>query len=106
MTVKWIYKYDEKFNYMPGEEIQVEDDAEAPEFYCEVKPPDGLYLAKFNPQKSNWYESATPEYIESLRPPEPEPDPTELLKKQNALLSYKLAQIQAEIEKLKGGADS
>lgn len=25
MTVKWLYKYDEKYNYMPGEEIQVEE---------------------------------------------------------------------------------
>jgi hypothetical protein len=106
MTVKWLYKYDEKFNYMPGEEIQVEDDAELPEFYCEVKPPDGLYLAKFDPAKGEWFESATKEYIESLQPPEPDPDPTELLKKQSALLSLQVARLQADVEALKGGGAS
>ncbi|MCB6219100.1 hypothetical protein [Bacillus paralicheniformis] len=104
--MKWIYKYDEKFNYMPGEEIQVEDDAELPEFYCEVKPPDGLYLAKFDPAKGEWFESATKEYIESLQPPEPEASEIELLKKQNALLSYQLARLQKEVASLKGDGSS
>ena len=106
MTVKWLYKYDEKFNYMPGEEIQVEDNAELPEFYCEIKPPDGMYLAKFDPAKGEWFESATKEYIESLQPPEPEPDITDLLKKQNALLSLQIARLQADVEALKGGGAS
>jgi hypothetical protein len=106
MTVKWLYKYDEKFNYMPGEEIQVEDNAELPEFYCEIKPPDGMYLAKFDPAKGEWFESATKEYIESLQPPEPDPDPTELLKKQSALLSLQIARLQSEVEALKGGGAS
>lgn len=106
MTVKWVYKYDEKFNYMPGEEIQVEDNAELPEFYCEIKPPDGMYLAKFDPAKGEWFESATKEYIESLQPPEPDPDPTELLKKQSALLSLQVARLQADVEALKGGGAS
>lgn len=106
MTVKWLYKYDEKFNYMPGEEIQVEDNAELPEFYCEIKPPDGMYLAKFDPAKGEWFESATKEYIESLQPPEPDPDPTELLKKQSALLSLQVARLQDDVEALKGGGAS
>ncbi len=106
MTVKWLYKYDEKFNYMPGEEIQVEDDAELPKFYCEVKPPDGLYLAKFDPAKGEWFESATKEYIESLQPPEPEASEIELLKKQNALLSYQLARLQKEVTSMKGDGSS
>ncbi|OJT67605.1 hypothetical protein [Bacillus licheniformis] len=104
--MKWVYKYDEKFNYMPGEEIQVEDNAELPEFYCEIKPPDGMYLAKFDPAKGEWIESATKEYIESLQPPEPDPDPTELLKKQSALLSLQVARLQADVEALKGGGAS
>ncbi|MGN7341785.1 hypothetical protein [Bacillus paralicheniformis] len=104
--MKWLYKYDEKYNYMPGEEIQVEDDAELPEFYCEVKPPDGLYLAKFDPGKGTWFESATKEYIESLQPPEPEASEIELLKKQNALLSYQLARLQKEVASLKGDGSS
>ncbi|KIN31492.1 hypothetical protein ACFTRE_09665 [Bacillus subtilis] len=88
--MKWIYKYDEKFNYMPGEEIQVMDDAEIPEFYCEIKPPDGLYLAKFDPGKGIWFESATKEYIESLQPPPPEPSELDKLKKQVSDLIFKL----------------
>ncbi|MCY9226479.1 hypothetical protein MOF11_15840 [Bacillus haynesii] len=104
--MKWLYKYDEKFNYMPGEEIQVEDNAELPEFYCEVKPPDGLYLAKFDPAKGAWFESATKEYIESLQPPEPEASEIELLKKQNALLSYQLARLQKEVASLRGDGSS
>ncbi|KRT87247.1 hypothetical protein [Bacillus paralicheniformis] len=102
----WIYKYDEDFIYIPGEEIQVEDNAELPEFYCEVKPPDGMYLAKFDPAKGAWFESATKEYIESLQPPESEPDITDLLKKQNALLSLQIARLQADVEALKGGGAS
>lgn len=89
--MKWIYKYDEKFNYMPGEEIQVMDDAEIPEFYCEIKPPDGLYLAKFDPEKGIWFETATKEYIESLQPPPPEPSKVDILAEKVADLYYLIA---------------
>ncbi|MFP7360989.1 hypothetical protein [Bacillus paralicheniformis] len=104
--MKWLYKYDKKYNYIPGEEIQVDDNAELPDFYCEIKPPDGMYLAKFDPGKGTWFESATKEYIESLQPPEPEASEIELLKKQNALLSYQLARLQKEVASLKGDGSS
>ena len=104
--MKWLYKYDKKYNYIPGEEIQVDDNAELPDFYCEIKPPDGMYLAKFDPGKGTWFESATKEYIESLLPPEPEASEIELLKKQNALLSYQLARLQKEVASLKGDGSS
>ncbi|AUZ30284.1 hypothetical protein J5TS1_27830 [Bacillus licheniformis] len=91
--MKWLYKYDKKYNYIPGEEIQVDDNAELPDFYCEIKPPDGMYLAKFDPGKGTWFESATKEYIESLQPPGPDPGPseTEVLRKQVADLYYLIA---------------
>ncbi|MCY8002782.1 hypothetical protein MOB86_01005 [Bacillus haynesii] len=104
--MKWLYKYDKKYNYIPGEEIQVDDNAELPDFYCEIKPPDGMYLAKFDPGKGTWFESATKEYIESLQPSEPEASEIELLKKQNALLSYQLARLQKEVASLRGDGSS
>ncbi|MBW7632534.1 hypothetical protein P5609_012760 [Bacillus licheniformis] len=104
--MKWLYKYDENFNYLPGEELQIEDDDKTPDFYCDARPPDGLYLPKFDPKKNKWFESAAQEYIDSLQPPEPEPNPIDLLKKQNALLSLQIARLQSEVSELKGGYTS
>ncbi|TWJ44985.1 hypothetical protein CHCC5025_2382 [Bacillus licheniformis] len=53
-----------------------------------------------------WKETATKEYIESLLPSEPEASEIELLKKQNALLSYQLARLQKEVASLKGDGSS
>ncbi|WFA06581.1 hypothetical protein [Bacillus sp. HSf4] len=105
--MKWLYKYDENFVYMPGEEIQIDEETGGiPKFYCDVKPPDGLYLAKFDHEQNIWYESATQEYIESLQPPEPEANEIDLLKMQNALLTYQLARLQKEVTSMKGGGSS
>ncbi|MEC3751794.1 hypothetical protein P9171_19700, partial [Bacillus safensis] len=60
----------------------------------------------YDEKKRLWFESASKEYIESLQPPEPEPDITDLLKKQSALLSLQLARLQADVEALKGGGAS
>ncbi|MCY7627335.1 hypothetical protein MH114_19185, partial [Bacillus safensis] len=65
-----------------------------------------LCLAVYDEKKRLWFESASEEYIESLQPPEPEPDITDLLKKQSALLSLQLARLQADVEALKGGGAS
>ncbi|MCY7665761.1 hypothetical protein MH130_19280, partial [Bacillus safensis] len=65
-----------------------------------------LCLAVYDEKKRLWFESASKEYIESLQPPEPEPDITDLLKKQSALLSLQLARLQADVEALKGGGAS
>ncbi|KIN37964.1 hypothetical protein ACFVIX_22845 [Bacillus subtilis] len=88
--MKWVYKYDENFIYLPGEEIQVREDAEIPEFFTEIKPPDGLYLAKLDLEKGIWFESATKEYIDSLKPPPPQPSELDKLKKQVSDLMFKL----------------
>ncbi|MFB8735564.1 hypothetical protein ACEQPO_23160 [Bacillus sp. SL00103] len=57
--MKWIYKYDEKFNYLPGEEIEIEEHEDLPKGYTDVRPQDGLYKGKHNEAKKSWYESAT-----------------------------------------------
>ncbi|WP_456266524.1 MULTISPECIES: hypothetical protein [unclassified Bacillus (in: firmicutes)] len=82
--MKWIYKYDEKFNYLPGEEIEIEEDADIPKGYTDVRPQDGLYKGKYNVAKRAWYESATQEYIDSLQPKPLPPSEIDLLKQQNA----------------------
>jgi len=89
--VKWIYKYDEDFIYIPGEDREIKDEGDIPEFYTDVKPPDGLYKPKYNATKNKWAESATQEYIDSLQPPDPEPSETEVLQKQVADLYYLIA---------------
>uniref|UniRef100_UPI0022E74718 hypothetical protein n=1 Tax=Bacillus sonorensis TaxID=119858 RepID=UPI0022E74718 len=68
--------------------------------------PSGLYVPKYDPEKAEWIESATKEYIESVTPPAPEPSPTDLLKKQTASLSLQIAKLQADISALKGGGAS
>lgn len=89
--MKWIYKYDENFIYIPGEERELEDEEDLPEFYTDIKPPDGLYLPKYNATKNKWDESATQDYIDSLQPPDPGPSETEVLRKQVADLYYLIA---------------
>ncbi|MCY9372724.1 hypothetical protein [Bacillus haynesii] len=89
--MKWIYKYDENFIYLPGEERELADGEALPEFYTDVKPPDGLYLPKYSTAKNKWVESATQEYIDGLQPPPPEPSEVEVLQKQVADLYYLIA---------------
>ncbi|QAT52901.1 hypothetical protein [Bacillus licheniformis] len=89
--MKWLYKYDEDYLYVRGADLEVEDDTEIPESYTDVKPSDGLYLAKFDPTKKKWSESATQECIDSLQPPSPEPSEVEILQKQVADLYYIIA---------------
>lgn len=92
--MKWIYKYDEKFNYLPGEEIEIEGDADIPKGYTDVRPQDGLYKGKYNETKRAWYESATQEYIDSLQPNPLPPSEIDLLKQQNADLLQQLADLE------------
>lgn len=88
--MNWIYKYDEKFNYLPGEEIEIEGDADIPKGYTTVRPQDGLYKGKYNEAKREWYESATQEYIDSLQP-KPQPSEMEIMQKEIAELYYLFA---------------
>ncbi|AWI37929.1 hypothetical protein BA81_12565 [Bacillus safensis FO-36b] len=96
--MNWIYKYDEKFNYLPGEEIEIEGDADIPKGYTTVRPQDGLYKGKYNEAKREWYESATQEYIDSLQPKPLPQSEIDLLKQQNADLLQQLAEAEQRVE--------
>ncbi|WP_339205806.1 hypothetical protein NSQ36_12130 [Bacillus sp. FSL W8-1143] len=87
-----VYYYDENFMYM-GEDIISEYD-EMPENATDVRPKKGLYLPEYDADKREWFESASEEYIESLQPkPQPAADVT-MLKKQVAMLTHQVAQLQ------------
>ncbi|PRS18611.1 hypothetical protein C6W27_01720 [Bacillus paralicheniformis] len=104
-----VFQYDVNFlltDILIVEEIDKEGNYVLPENTTTIAPPEGLYKPKFYPDEKVWKETATKEYIESLQPPEPEPDITDLLKKQNALLSLQIARLQADVEALKGGGAS
>ncbi|MCY7629108.1 hypothetical protein MH206_08680 [Bacillus altitudinis] len=90
-----IFHYDENYLYL-GEDV-IEDFEDIPENATDIQPK-GFYLPKFDPGKEEWSESATQEYIDSLQPDPPPPDDVALLKKQVALLTLQLSQLQ------KGGA--
>ncbi|MED4374096.1 hypothetical protein P9216_24585 [Bacillus licheniformis] len=107
--MKNIFKYDkETFLLIDNDIIQPDDKGnyEIPDGWTDIPFDPGLYLPKFYPDEKVWKESATKEYIESLQPPEPEASEIELLKKQNALLSYQLARLQKEVASLKGDGSS
>lgn len=94
----WVYKFNEQFIWQPGEEIEVENGEQIPEGYTDKQPPDGLFIAKYDPKKEEWFEAASKEYIDSLQPDSLPPDDVTLLKKHVALLTLQLSQMQ------KGGA--
>ncbi|MEK5100390.1 MULTISPECIES: hypothetical protein [Bacillus] len=95
--------YDENYKYVGEDDFSGE---ELPPNSTTTPIPKGLYAPKYDPEKAEWIESATKEYIESVTPPAPEPNPTDLLKKQNALLSLQIAKLQADVSALKGGGAS
>ncbi|MEI4789833.1 hypothetical protein WAX46_05765 [Bacillus sp. FJAT-53060] len=88
----WVYKYDDELVWQPGEEIliDVENGEEIPESYTSVQPQNGLYIAKFDAEKEEWYEAASQEYIDDLQP-KPQPTETEVMKQQIADLYYLIA---------------
>ncbi|WP_366203960.1 hypothetical protein [Bacillus safensis] len=90
----WIYKYDDQFIYMPGEELNVNENDVIPENYTEIPPPLESYIAKYDPRSRKWKETASQNYIDSLKT-KPAPNDLELLKKQNALLSKQLTKLLA-----------
>ncbi|MGE6626772.1 hypothetical protein, partial [Bacillus pumilus] len=67
---------------------------EMPKNATDVGLPKGLYLPKYNEEKREWFESAPEEYIESLQPKPPLPNDITTLKKQVALLTLQLSQLQ------------
>lgn len=86
-----IFKYDENYNIVREAEKLIEEGDEIPEGFTAIRPPDGLYKAKFDPNKQVWYESATQEYIDSLQPPPPEPSEVDVLAEKVADLYYLIA---------------
>ncbi|RAP08553.1 hypothetical protein C2W58_00911 [Bacillus pumilus] len=85
------YKYDENYVWQPAEEIlvDVENGEEVPEGFTSAKPQDGLFIATFNPDKEEWFEGATQEYIDSLFP-EAAPSELEIVRQQQAELVFTL----------------
>ncbi|MGE6629815.1 hypothetical protein [Bacillus sp. NPDC077027] len=90
-----VYKYDDELNYKPGEEIMIGEDQEVPAGFMEVLPPIGSYLAKYNNHTREWTESATQEYIDSLKTI-PVLSDTDLLKQQNVILTKQLTQLSKD----------
>lgn len=86
-----IYYYDKKFKYQ-GEDVI--DNDELPENATNVRPKEGLYLPEYDENKKEWFESASKEYIESLQPNAPLPNDITTLKKQVALLTLQVTQMQ------------
>ncbi|MBS4747539.1 hypothetical protein [Bacillus altitudinis] len=103
-----IFLYDENFIYQ-GEDV-VDEYEEMPKNATIVRPGKGLYLPMYNEDKNIWTESATHEYIDSLRPQPPPPLDINILKQQNAVLTKQVAHIskqcmelEIEIKALKEG---
>ncbi|MEK5134464.1 hypothetical protein NST39_10435 [Bacillus sp. FSL W8-0645] len=87
-----IYYFDENFKYQ-GEDV-ISDYEEMPKNATDVRPKKGLYLPEYDADKREWFESASEEYIESLQPNPPLPNDIPTLKKQMALLTLQVSQIQ------------
>lgn len=81
-----IFYYDENYLYL-GEDI-IEDFEDIPENATDVQPI-GFYLPKFNPEKDEWYESASQEYIADLQP-DTQPSELEVVRQQHAELIFML----------------
>ncbi|WP_350308434.1 hypothetical protein [Bacillus subtilis] len=60
--MKQIYKYDNKMNYVPSENMIINDGEEIPEGYTDIPPvnPDGagMYKPVFDKGKSEWRENS------------------------------------------------
>ncbi len=91
-----IYYYDEKFNYQ-GEDV-ISDYDEMPKKATDVRPKENLYVPEYDEETREWFESASKEYIDSLKPAFFPPSDIELLKKQNANLLQQLAESEKRAE--------
>lgn len=94
-----VYRYDERFDLVASvilTETDEKGDYIIPENCTTIAPPDNpsLYKPRFDLKKEEWFESASKEYIESLQPDPPPPDDVTMLKKQVALLTLQLSQLQ------------
>lgn len=87
-----IYYYEEKFKYQ-GEDV-ISDYDEMPKKATDVRPKENLYVPEYDEETREWFESASKEYIDSLKPASFPPSDIELLKKQNANLLQQLAESE------------
>ncbi|CAM4013162.1 hypothetical protein [Mesobacillus zeae] len=79
--------YDEKGNWLPGEEITLENDEQPESGYFTDKPlPQPCWKPIFDKVKNDWVETATEE---EKNPPQPVPEPSQL-EKQVALIQAAL----------------
>ncbi|MGN7324797.1 hypothetical protein ACTHPT_14105 [Bacillus altitudinis] len=97
-----IYKYDlESFVLIDNDVIS--DDSPLPsDGWTDVSVEKGLYIPKFNPDLNKWTESATQDYIDSLKN-NTDSSSIDTLIKQNAILSYHFAKLQSEFISFKKG---
>ncbi|MEY8818313.1 hypothetical protein AB7C35_03465 [Bacillus subtilis] len=82
-----ILYYDENFLYA-GEDF-IETDELPPQSTLTIPDP-SIILPKYNPEKDEWFESATEEYKDSVKPGIPEPSDMEKMKQQLADLTFQL----------------
>ncbi|MBW3699437.1 type III secretion protein [Bacillus altitudinis] len=96
----WVYKYNDEFVWQSGEEIVVDDEngEEIPNGYTSIQPPNGLYIAKYDTDKEEWFESASQQYIDSFQQSPLPPSDIELLKQQNAYLLQQIAESEKRAE--------
>lgn len=88
----WVYKFNDEFIWEAGEEILIDEGEEIPTGYTDIQPPDGLYIAKFDPKTKKWSESATQEYIDSFHSKQQsQPSEMEIMQKEIAELYYLFA---------------
>ncbi|PCK20316.1 hypothetical protein CEY02_14180 [Bacillus pumilus] len=95
-----VYEFDHQHVLVrPLEIFEMDDEGNyvIPDHCTTIAPPNNpsFYKAAFDIEKQQWYEAATQEYIDSLKPAPLPPNDIELLKKQNALLSKQLTQLLA-----------
>ncbi|MGW6675551.1 hypothetical protein [Bacillus altitudinis] len=92
--MKPIYKYDEQKIYVLGADEEIGEDEDIPAGFTDVQPQEGLFSPKYNEDKRTWSEAATQEYIDSLQPDSSSADDVTMLKKQVALLTFQVSQLQ------------
>ncbi|MBY8913323.1 hypothetical protein KY305_11285 [Bacillus sp. YC2] len=92
-----VYKYDEDYFFETPVIIQGLNQAGniiLPDNCTKIAPTDGMYKPQFHPEKGEWWEAASLEYIKGLEQDRESSD-LEILKEQNALLISQLAKTQS-----------
>ncbi|MDA1478269.1 XkdX family protein [Bacillus changyiensis] len=85
-----VLYYDASFKYAGEDDVEINGDTLPPNSTT-VLIPEGIYVPKYQLEKGVWVETATQEYIDSVKPSPPEPSETEILRKQVAHLYYMIS---------------